>query len=98
MIKNVYLNEFDDAIKGNKVLVDFYATWCGPCKMLSSVLEKIDEKDIIQIVKVDVDNCNTLASEYKIYSVPTLILFENGNEIKRISGFISENELEKWVM
>lgn len=98
MIKNVNLNEFDDAIKGNKVLVDFYATWCGPCKMLSSVLEKIDEKDIIQIVKVDVDNCNTLASEYKIYSVPTLILFENGNEIKRISGFISENELEKWVM
>ena len=98
MIKNVNLSEFDDAIKGNKVLVDFYATWCGPCKMLSSVLEKIDEKDIIQIVKVDVDNCNTLASEYKIYSVPTLILFENGNEIKRISGFISENELEKWVM
>ena len=98
MIKNVNLNEFDDAIKGNKVLVDFYATWCGPCKMLSSVLEKIDEKDIIQIVKVDVDNCNTLASEYKIYSVPTLILFENGNEIKRISGFISEKELEKWVM
>ena len=56
------------------------------------------EKNLIQIVKVDVDECSDLAAEYKIYSVPTLILFENGKEIKRISGFISENELEKWVI
>ena len=98
MIKNVNENEFRDIIENKKIVVDFYATWCGPCKMLSSVLEKIDEKNLIQIVKVDVDECSDLAAEYKIYSVPTLILFENGKEIKRISGFISENELEKWVI
>jgi thioredoxin 1 len=98
MMKNVNENEFRDIIENKKIVVDFYATWCGPCKMLSSVLKKIDEKKLIEIVKVDVDTCGNLASEYKIYSVPTLILFENGKEIKRISGFISENELEKWVI
>lgn len=81
-----------------KVLVDFFATWCGPCKMLGLVMEKFDKKDIIPIIKVDVDEAQELSSKYKIFSVPTLIIFEDGKEKKRISGFMSEEELEKWVM
>lgn len=89
--------EFYDVINDEKVLIDFYATWCGPCKMLGLVLDKLSEENIIDIYKVDVDTSTDLASEYNIYSVPTLILFENGKEVKRISGFMSEHELKKWV-
>ena len=97
MIKHADKNNFSNIIKSKKVLIDFYATWCGPCKMLGLVLDKLSEKDIIDIYKVDVDISADLASEYKIYSVPTLILFEAGKELKRISGFMSEDELKKWV-
>lgn len=97
MIKHVTEDEFNETIKDKKVLVDFYATWCGPCKMLSMVMEKFDKKGIIDIVKVDVDGAPNLSNKYKIFSVPTLIIFETGKEIKRTSGFMSEEELEKWV-
>lgn len=98
MIKHVNKDEFKKEIKGEKVLVDFFATWCGPCKMLSLVMEKFDKKGIIPILKIDIDEETDLANEYKIYSVPTLIIFEDSKEIKRISGFMSEEELEKWVL
>lgn len=98
MIKHVDERDFEKEINGKKVLVDFFATWCGPCKMLGLVMEKFDKKDIIPIIKVDVDEAQELSSKYKIFSVPTLIIFEDGKELKRISGFMSEEELEKWVM
>lgn len=97
MIKTVPENKFNNEISNSKVLVDFYATWCGPCKMLGAVIENYDKKNEINILKVDVDNAPNLSAEYKIFSVPTLILFENGKELKRISGFITEDELGKWV-
>ena len=97
MIKYIKENEFEKEIEEGKVLVDFFATWCGPCKMLGFVLEKFESKVDLPILKVDVAENDVLASEYKIFSVPTLILFENGKEIKRISGFMSEEELESWV-
>ena len=97
-MKNIISKEeFNNEIKTGIVLVDFYATWCGPCKMLSLVIEKVDEEHLIDIIKIDVDEIRELASEYKIYSVPTLIIFENGKEIKRISGFMSEDELKGWI-
>ena len=98
MIKHVDEKKFEKEVNGKKVLVDFFATWCGPCKMLGLVMEKFDKKDIIPIIKVDVDEAQELSSKYKIFSVPTLIIFEDGKELKRISGFMSEEELEKWVM
>lgn len=97
MIKHVNNAEFNNEIKEGRVLVDFFATWCGPCKMLSLVMEKFDSKGVIPIVKVDIDEDSMLANEYKITSVPTLIIFENGKEVKRRSGFMSEQELEEWV-
>ena len=67
-------------IKYDRVLVDFSASWCGPCKMLSLVLDKVEDEKLIDIYKIDIDENDKLADEYKIYSVPTLIIFENKKE------------------
>lgn len=97
MIKQINEKDFEKEINGKKILVDFFATWCGPCKMLGLVIEKFNKKNIIPIIKVDVDEAQELSNKYKIFSVPTLIIFDGGKEVKRISGFMSEIELEKWV-
>lgn len=97
MIKHVNKKEFENEIKKDKVLVDFFATWCGPCKMLSLVMEKYDNKGVIPIIKVDIDEEQELSERFGITAVPTLIIFENGKESKRITGFMSEDELDKWV-
>ena len=61
------------------VLVDFFATWCGPCKMIAPILEEVDqEREDVKIVKIDVDHAQELAMEYKVMSIPTLILFKDG--------------------
>ena len=74
-------DKFDEAIASDKpVLVDFWATWCGPCKMMTPVLEELAEelKDDLTIAKIDVDEESELASEYRISSIPTLVLLKNG--------------------
>ena len=86
--------DFDNLIQGN-VLVDFYANWCGPCKMLGPILEEVS--DLIQIVKVDVDNFEEISKKYRVMSIPTIVLFKNGEEIKRNVGFIDKNTLEKFI-
>ena len=96
----VHVNEekFKENINGGKVLVDFFATWCGPCKMLSPVLEEIKEdRSELKIVKVDVDESPVLAKEYGVMSVPTLLLFENGELKKRQSGFMPKEMLNNWI-
>ena len=85
---------FKELIK-EKVLVDFYANWCGPCKMLSPILERTNSE--LKVIKVDVDSFEDLARKYGVMSIPTLILFENGKEVKRNIGFISEEQLEKFL-
>lgn len=81
---------FKDLIK-EKVLVDFYAEWCGPCKMLGPVLEEVGKE--IKVIKIDVDKHEELAMEYRVMSVPTLIVFENGKEMKREIGFRSKDDI-----
>ena len=87
---------FNELIK-EKTVVDFYATWCGPCKMLGPVFEEVANNSDIQFVKVDIDNHEDLCREYKVMSVPTLILFENGKEVKRNIGFIPKEKLEEFI-
>lgn len=93
MIKHLENKEqFNELIK-DKVLVDFYAEWCGPCKMLAPNLEKLD----YNILKVDVDKFQDLAISYGVMSVPTLILFKGGKEINKSIGYLDIDELKEMV-
>lgn len=85
---------FNDLIK-EKVLVDFYAEWCGPCKMIGMELEKVESE--LSVVKVNVDNHEDLARTYGVMSIPTMILFENEKEIKRNVGFINKSKIEEFI-
>ena len=86
--------DFKDLTKGT-ILVDFFATWCGPCKMLANVLENLESD--IKVLKVDTDEFENLAREYKIMSIPTLILFKDGKEVKKNIGFLDEERLEEFL-
>lgn len=90
-------DNFVRKIEKDRVLVDFYATWCGPCKMLGLILEKFDEEKVIPILKLDVDEEKEVVEKYKVFTIPTLIIFENGKEVKRKVGYQSLDELRKWV-
>ena len=94
MIKEIKENEFENIVlkSKEKVLVDFYATWCGPCRMLRPVLESISSDK--KIVSIDVDDAENLAREYGVMSIPCLILFQDGKEIKRSVGLKSKSEIE----
>lgn len=90
-------NENFNELIEDKTIVDFYATWCGPCKMLGPVFEEVSNNSDIKFVKVDIDDHEDLCREYKVMSVPTLILFENGKEVKRNIGFMSKEQLEEFI-
>lgn len=90
--------QFNELISDGFVLVDFYATWCGPCKMLGPVLEEMSEtRADIKIVKMDVDECSELSKKYAIMSVPTLMLFKNGEVVSTEHGFMPKPMLEEWI-
>ena len=92
------MNKFQDIIAGDTpVLVDFFAEWCGPCKMMKPVLEELKKKmgNKIIILKIDIDKNISLSSEYRIQSVTTLVLWKQGEIIWRQSGALSLNELEQ---
>lgn len=79
-----------------KVVLDFWATWCGPCKMIAPVLEELSaEREDIKIGKVDVDAEGELAVRFGVMSIPTLVFFENGEEINRVIGFHTKEEIEE---
>ncbi len=95
MIKEITENEFEkEVLNGERVVVDFYANWCGPCKMLRPILDEIAALEKIKIVSIDVDSADELASKYGIISIPCVILFENGKELTRSVGLKSREELE----
>lgn len=89
------LNNFEEKIKGKNVIVDFYAPWCPPCKILAQSLEDFDtvKPDNIEIFKVNIDNEMALSNKYKVRSLPTLLFFKNGELINKYVGILSTNEL-----
>lgn len=90
------METFNDVINsGQLVLVDFFATWCQPCKMMHPILEQLKAAvgDKLRIIKVDVDKHNEIAAQYRIQSVPTLMLFRNGEVLYRNSGVMDKAEL-----
>ena len=84
-----------EVLKSNKtVLIDFYAEWCGPCQMLSPIVEQVaQENDNIKVVKVNVDENQSLAVEFGIKAIPTLIVIKEGKEANRAVGMLSKTEL-----
>lgn len=91
-------NDFNDVTREGLVLVDFYAEWCGPCKMLAPVLDQFaKDNDNVKVVKVNVDEARDIAEKYQIMSIPTLILFKNGEVDSIKQGFNTKPMLESWV-
>ncbi len=94
-------NEFNELISGEKpVLVDFFATWCGPCRMLSPILEEVEKsgEGKFEVAKVDIDENYDLAKKFGIMSVPTMILFANGKEKEKIVGLRQKSEILNFVL
>ena len=87
--------EFKEIIAKGTVLVDFFATWCGPCRMLSPILEEIDDEKSFNgtIAKVDTDELGKVAMAYGIQSIPTLILFKDGQPVKQSLGYMPKDDL-----
>lgn len=91
-------DNFKDMTSGELVLVDFFATWCGPCKMLGPVLEQLDsDRAGVKIVKVDIDENRNLAREYGVMSVPTLFLMKNGTVVSQKMGYMPKELLTSWI-
>ena len=93
------LNFDEEVLKSDKtVLIDFYADWCGPCKMFSSVVEAVAvENEDIKVVKINVDNAQDIAMKYQVMSIPTTVVIQNGQEVNRAVGMISKCDLLEMV-
>lgn len=93
---------FQEAIGQGKVLVDFYADWCGPCRMLSPVLETVASDSEVQkqatFAKIDIDSAQGIASNYNVTSIPTLVLFQDGKELRRLVGLKDANAIKHFII
>ncbi|NLU52167.1 MAG: thioredoxin [Clostridiaceae bacterium] len=101
-VRHVTKNEFDSEIANSKlpVLVDFWAPWCGPCRMLSPVLDELagELAGQVKILKVNVDEEPELASKYGVMSIPTVIAFKEGKATKKVVGFRSKEEFKNMIL
>ena len=98
-IKELNSENFNDFIKEDKVVVDFWAEWCGPCKMMSPVFEEAagEMKDKAKFGKVNVDKYSDLAQRFHVMSIPTIIFFRDGHQVERAVGLLQKEELVKKV-
>lgn len=100
MAKEIMTEEFSSFIHQDKpVLVDFWAPWCGPCRMLAPVIEEVSNEygDSISVGKVDVDKCPDLAQQFRVMSIPTLILFKDGKVVDQQMGYKPKAALEDMI-
>ena len=98
-IKKFTEESFSKEIKRGVTLVDFYADWCGPCRMMTPVLEKVADEhaDDVVIAKLNIDDAQTIASTFQVTSVPTLILFKEGNEMGRLVGLRDAQAIKEFI-
>ncbi len=95
------MSNFDTIVKSEKpVLIDFFATWCGPCQALAPILKQVKDSlgDRITILKIDVDKNQQMAAQYQVRGVPTMILFQAGRQLWRQSGVVSKEEIIKTIL
>ena len=100
-IKIETMSNFDTLIKSEKpILIDFFATWCGPCKTLGPILKQVKDSlgDRITILKIDVDKNQQISSQYQVRGVPTMILFQSGKQLWRQSGVLSKDDIIKTIL
>lgn len=94
-IRNITEAEFDESVKSGKVVVDFWATWCGPCKMQGALIDQkiVPEHPEITVLKVNVDEEPALAARFGVMSIPTLILYKDGQMLEQIVGLTKPDEI-----
>ena len=98
-MEKINSDRFYELLKSQKVMVvDFFATWCRPCSMMTPILEKVDsDMDNVSIYKLDVDECGDVAQEYGILSIPCMIVYKDGKEVDRIIGFTQEEDVRNTI-
>lgn len=95
------MSSFNQIIQSDQpVLVDFFATWCGPCQMLAPILKEVKANlgERVSIIKIDVDKNQAVAAQYQVRGVPTMILFQNGKQLWRQSGVLSKEDIIKIIV
>jgi len=98
MVKEIKENEFKDVIKEGTVLVDCFATWCGPCRMLSPIVDQVSEEvKNVNFYKLDVDDAENISNEYGIMSIPTLLVFKDGKLVNKSVGLVNADALKELV-
>ena len=90
-------NDFEKEVQGEAVIVDFFADWCGPCQMLAPVLEELDKEGGVKIIKINVDEVPELARQFRVMSIPTVMLFKNGQFVKKQLGYMPLEALKEFI-
>lgn len=92
------MKEFEELTKEGTILIDFYADWCGPCRMQAPIVEQLSEKyQNIKVLKVNTDNNPDISNLFRIRSIPTLVLIKDNSIIKQEAGFKTLSQLEEWI-
>ena len=95
------MSKFSEILNQEKpVLVDFFATWCGPCQTMSPILKQVKEElgESVMIIKIDVDKNKALATKFQVRGVPTFMIFKNGKQVWKQAGLITKNELKQKII